>query len=67
MLGELRLGVVRDAVGLETAVIIEETAELLNTRLRDAVGAQGIEITRESVRLPVTSPKDAIAVGRGPP
>ena len=67
LLGELRLEVVRDVVGPEAAVIIEETAELLNTRLRDAVAAQGHEITGKSPPLRKQPVKDAIALGRGPP
>lgn len=67
LLGELRLEVVRDTVGLEAAVIIEETAKLLNTRPRDPVSTQGHEITEKSPVLCKQPAKDAIALGRGPP
>lgn len=67
VLGELRLDVVRDEVGLEATVIIEETAEVLNTQLRDAVSIQVTEIIGEISGVPVKAVKDAIATGRGPP
>jgi hypothetical protein len=63
----LRLDVVRDAVGLEAAVIIEETAEVIGDWVRDAVNGQGHEIIGKPGGLPPTPVKDGIAGGRGPP
>lgn len=66
-MAELRLEVVRDVVGPEVAVILEESAEVLGRWVRDAVAAQPLEITGEFVRHPRPLPQDAIASSRGPP
>jgi hypothetical protein len=63
----LRLDVVRDAVGPELAVIIEESGEVLGAWVRDAVGSQVLGITGKSAGLPLSATKDGIAVERGPP
>ena len=67
MTAGLRLEVVRDAVGPELAVIIEETGEVVGDWVRDAVIGQGLGITAEFVRHPGNPARDGIAVGRGPP
>ncbi len=58
---------VRDAVGVEVAVITEVIAELFESVLRDAVESQVLEITSESRRVPSSRRRDAIAVHRAPP
>jgi hypothetical protein len=63
----LRLDVVRDVVGPELAVIIEESGEVLGDWVRDAVRGQPMGITGNSAGLPRAAVKDGIAVGRGPP
>jgi hypothetical protein len=63
----LRLQVVRDAVGPEMAVIIEETGGVLGDWVRDAVGGQLFGMTMESGRDPRAGGRDGIAAGRGPP
>jgi hypothetical protein len=63
----LRLDTVRDAVGPELAVIIEETGEVLGDWVRDAVRTQVIGITNKSAGLLGTPAKDGIALDRGPP
>ena len=66
-MGELRLDVVRDAVGLEMCVIIEESGKDLERRVRDAVLGQLHEITWKSAGLPPAPVKDGIALSRAPP
>jgi len=63
----LRLEAVRDAVGPELAVIIEETGGVLGAWVRDAVGGQIFGMTRESGRHAPVAARDGIATGRGPP
>ena len=63
----LRLEAVRDAVGPEVAVIIEETGRVLGDWVRDAVGGQLFGMTRESGGHPRAGARDGIASGRGPP
>jgi hypothetical protein len=63
----LRLEGVRDAVGPELAVIIEETGEVLGAWTRDAVLGQGLGIAGEFGRLPVRGVRDGMARGIGPP
>lgn len=53
----------RDAVGLETAVLIEETGKVLRDWARDAVNAQGAKITGEFHRHPRDGPRDGIGGG----
>jgi hypothetical protein len=64
--GELMGPVVRDAIGLEASVIIQESVRLLSSCMRDASGMQPIEITRESIRLRFSVTRDTTAA-RGPP
>jgi hypothetical protein len=66
-LAEVSWEAARDAVGLEVAVIMEETGKVLVSWARDAVHAQGIEITRKLAKVMASSARDAIAVGAGPP
>jgi len=63
----LRLDTVRDTVGPEVAVIIEESGKVLGDWVRDAVRTQVFEITGKSAGLPLGLPKDGIALNRGPP
>lgn len=58
---EVAWPVARDAVGLEVAVIVEETAKVLCLYARDAVAAQGMEITRQLRRHAPDGPRDAMA------
>lgn len=57
----------RDAVGVEVAVIVEETGKVLVDWARDAVHAQAAEIMRRLGKVPAPSPRDDIASGAGPP
>ena len=51
----------RDLVGLEVAVIVEETAKVLVAAARDERRAQAIGITREIVRHPGAAARDEMA------
>ncbi len=66
-LAGLRLKAVRDAVGLEVSVVIEETSRVLGEWTRDAVRAQAAGIKREFARLLAKEPRDAIAGAPIPP
>ncbi len=57
----------RDAVGMEAAVIVEETGKVLALWTRDAVRAQAAEITRKLARVLPHHARDAFATGAGPP
>jgi hypothetical protein len=54
-------------VGLEAAVIVEETGKVLILWARDAVHAQTAEITRKLAKVLPRSARDEIAAGAGPP
>lgn len=54
---------VRDAVGLEVYVIVEETAKVLAAWTRDAVGLQAFGIIGGSAQHEGPRPRDAIADG----
>lgn len=63
---EVRWSNVRDAVGLEVAVVIEETAKVLVAFTRDAVAAQRVEKTMQLPRVLASGSRDAIGTrGRG--
>jgi hypothetical protein len=49
----------RDAVGLEVAVIVEETGRVLAGWVRDALSPQPLEAAAESGRLASAAPRDA--------
>jgi hypothetical protein len=66
-LAEVVWDAARDAVGVEVAVIVEETGKVLVGWARDAVHAQAAEIMRRLGKVPVLSARDDIAVGAGPP
>lgn len=51
---------VRDAVGLEVAVIIEEISRLLEDFVRDAVGREVLKSAGESGRVVLGSRRDAM-------
>jgi len=57
----------RDAVGVEVAVIVEETGKVLVGWARDAVHAQTAEIMKRLGKVPAPSARDGIATGAGPP
>ena len=57
----------RDAVGLETAVIIEESGQVLVDWVRDAVGMEVRVLKEESRRLLGPPPRDGDGVQRPPP
>jgi hypothetical protein len=54
-------------VGLEAAVIVEETGKVLALWARDAVHAQAAEITRRLAKVLPRPARDEIAAGAGPP
>jgi hypothetical protein len=54
-------------VGMETAVIVEETGKVLTLWARDAVRAQASEITRKLAKVLPRPARDEIAAGAGPP
>jgi hypothetical protein len=58
---------VRDAVGLEVAVIIDELVRLLQLFARDAVRREVFATKGQSVREMASVPRDAMACARGPP
>jgi hypothetical protein len=57
----------RDAVGVEVAVIVEETGKVLAGWARDAVHAKASEIMRQIGKVLPDCAQDAIAAGTGPP
>jgi len=61
--GGVRWEVVRDAVGLEAAVIFEELLRLLEDAVRDAVSRQGSGIKGESSKVPVLGRRDGMVWG----
>jgi hypothetical protein len=66
-LTEIAWDAARDAVGLEAAVIVEETGKVLTLWARDAVRAQASEITRKLAKVLPRPARDEIAAGAGPP
>lgn len=56
--GKVRWAVVRDAVGLEVAVILEELHRVLEDAVRDAVRRQVAGITEEAGRLSLSGRRD---------
>jgi hypothetical protein len=66
-LAEIAWDTARDAVGLEAAVIVEETGKVLMLWARDAVHAQTAEITRKLAKVLPRLARDEIAAGAGPP
>ena len=61
----LRWNAVRDAVGLEASVVIEESAKVIGFWTRDAVGGQGLVILGESPKVLTDVSRDDL-VARGP-
>ena len=59
--------VVRDAVGLEVAVIFEEVQRLLEDTVRDAVGRQVAGIAMESGRVIAAARRDDMVWSSAPP
>jgi hypothetical protein len=57
----------RDAVGLEVAVIVEETGKVLVGWARDAVHAKASEIMKQIGKVLPDRARDVIAGGAGPP
>ena len=66
-LAEVAWEAARDAVGMEAAVIVEETAKVLTLWARDAVRAQAMGITRKLAKVLPLDARDAFASGAGPP
>ncbi|HEX5659803.1 MAG TPA: hypothetical protein VFX59_21560 [Polyangiales bacterium] len=66
-LAEIAWDAARDAVGLEAAVIVEETGKVLALWARDAVHQQAAEITRKLAKVLPRAARDEIAAGSGPP
>lgn len=65
--GTVRWEVVRDAVGLEVAVIFEELQRLLEDAVRDAVSRQVAAITTESDRVIGSGRRDDMVSSSAPP
>jgi hypothetical protein len=63
----LRWAAVRDAVGLQVTVVLQEFGRLFELKLRDAVAAQGKDIKWESGRLARAAAQDQMGRGRPPP
>jgi hypothetical protein len=55
-------GAARNAVGLEVAVVIEETSRVLATWTRNAVSLQVAGMVRQSSALPYRSPRNDIGL-----
>lgn len=66
-LGELRLGGLRDVVGLEVYVILDEILRLLGRLGRDVVATQGMKNKGEFGGHADAGRRDEMASGRGPP
>jgi hypothetical protein len=66
-LAEVVWDAARDAVGVEVAVIVEETGKVLAGWARDAVHAQTSEIMKRLAKVLPSARRDAIAAGVGPP
>ena len=65
--GGVRWDVVRDAVGLEVSVILEEFLQLLADAVRDVVGRQVAGITAEAGRVIAAGGRDGMVwSGRAP-
>lgn len=62
-LGEIAWTEVRDAVGLETSVIVEETAKVVTAWTRDAVGLEAFGIIGRAARHTAESPRDEMGDG----
>lgn len=58
---------VRDVVGLQQSVFVEEVAKVIIKWLRDAVAPHHIVIKRKSPKVPATDVRDEIASSRVPP
>ena len=65
-MAEVVWDVARDAVGVEVAVIVEETGKVLAGWARDAVHAKASEIMRQIGKVLPDRAQDAIAAGAGP-
>ena len=65
--GAVRWDAVRDAVGLEVAVILEELHRLLEDVVRDAVSRQVAAVAVESGRLPGSVGRDGMVCGARSP
>lgn len=66
-LAEVVWDAARDAVGVEVAIIVEETGKVLVGWARDAVHAKASEIMRQIGKVLPVQARDAIAAGAGPP
>jgi len=66
-MAEIAWDVARDAVGVETSVIVEETGKVLASWARDAVHAQASEIMKRINKVLPDVARDAIAARAGPP
>jgi len=65
--GGLDRQVVRDEMGTQAAVVLEESLRLLVSGTRDAFRTQVLGITRESIRLLPRGRQDATDAARPPP
>ena len=50
----------RDAVGLEVAVLVEETGQVLRDYARDVVRSEGSGITEDSLKHARARPRDGL-------
>jgi hypothetical protein len=60
---QLAWDVVRDAVGMEVSVVIEESSKVVENRARDAVSAEASVIMKELRRVARHQRRDEIAAG----
>lgn len=67
LIGKLNSQVIRDTVGLEASIIIEEIVRLIQNWARDSVHQQLIEIKGKSSQLPIKVPRDAMVPRQIPP
>ena len=66
-LGELDWAVVREEIGLEVAVVVEETGRVLQRWAREEMALQRRGIMKESGRLRPASGKEEMGLARPPP
>lgn len=66
-MGKVRWEVVRDAVGLEVGVILEELLKLLEDAVRDAVSRQVAGMAMESGRVIAAARRDDMVWRSAPP
>jgi hypothetical protein len=66
-LTEISWEAARDVMGVQAAVVTEETARILTTWARDAMFEQRAEITRKIATIAGAHARDAMGAATGPP